>query len=115
MSSKQEQRATAEDDEPNLRAELEALRERVATLEAQVSAGPSTLPSVASDYRDARVLEALDEGDKVHLHELRELYLDRTDIRDDATLRARIKDIAQSDAFERAGTQCWRYCGSGGE
>lgn len=99
----------------DLRDELEALRDRVAELEAQVGPGGSSLPAVASDYRDARVLEAIDVGDEVHLRDLRALFLDRTDIRDDGTLRDRIKDLVESEAFDNVGTQRWEYLGPGGD
>lgn len=99
----------------DVREEIEALRERVAELEAQVGTGSSTLPPAASDYRDARVLEAIDVGDDVHLRDIRELYTDRTDIRDGETLRDRVKDLVESEAFDHVGTQRWRYLGSGGD
>lgn len=96
-----------------LREEIEALRERVAELESHVATGSSTLPPAASDYRDARVLEALDQGETVPLRKLRELYLDLTDVRESDTLRKRIKTIAESEAFEKTGQQRWKYVGSG--
>ena len=77
-----------------LREEIEALRERVTELESHVATGSSTLPPAASDYRDARVLEALDQGETV-------------------PLRKRIKTIAESEAFKKTGQQRWKYVGSG--
>jgi hypothetical protein len=94
-----------------LESETERLRNRVAELEEQLGPGPSTLPSAASDYRDARVLEALDVGDEPRLSTLRALYEERTDIRDRSTLRDRVEGLAESDAFDQVGYQRWRYLG----
>lgn len=114
MSSRETSTPTAGATVEDLRREVEQLRERVAELESQVGPGGSALPPAASDYRDARVLDPLDAGDTVHLHDLRELYRSRTDIRDDSTLRERIKDLVETEAFEQIGKQRWRYHGTGG-
>lgn len=105
----------AVDDVEALRWELAELRDRVDILENQLESSSSTLPPVASDYRDARVLEALDVGDVPTLSTLRTLYEERTDISDDSTLRDRVKHLVQSEAFEEAGSRRWRYLGPAGE
>jgi hypothetical protein len=98
-----------------LERENERLRDRIDDLEDQLSPDSPTFSPAASDYRDARVLEALDAGDKLRLSTLRSLYLERTDIQYDKTLRDRVKNLVESDAFEEIGHQRWRYIGTADE
>jgi hypothetical protein len=97
-----------------LRNGLRDLRDRVYELEEQMGAGGSSLPPIASDYRDARVLEALSPGETVDLQQLQDLYQQRTDIREGDTLRSRVKDLVESEGFEEEGFQRWRYLGPRG-
>lgn len=93
-----------------LAAEVERLEERVAELEAQDgSPSSSTLPEGATDYRDARVIEALTPGETVTPRRLRDLYRDRTDIRDSDTLRDRTKALVGREPFEPTGQSTWRF------
>jgi len=94
-----------------LRRELAALRRRVTELEQRINS-TSTLPPAASDYRDARVLDVLSRGQTLHLRQLRSIYFDLTDIRDKETVRDRIKDLVESEVFEKVGQQRWRYVAS---
>ncbi|WP_136690071.1 hypothetical protein [Halorhabdus amylolytica] len=94
----------------SLHKELAEAKQRITALEDRLENG-STLPPGAADHRDARVLEAIEPGDVVQLRTLRSLYEDRTDIRDEETLRERIKDLTRRDAFELVGRQHWQYLG----
>jgi hypothetical protein len=114
VSSNPDQPGPAADDVAALREEVARLRDRVDALEEQVGAGTSSLPPAAKDYRDARVLKALDAGDVVPLQRLRTLYQERSDVRDADTLRDRVESLVSSDAFENIGMQRWRYHGPGG-
>jgi len=114
VSSNPDQPGPAADDVAALREEVARLRDRVDALEDQIG-GSSTLPRHAKDYRDARVLAALDAGDEVHLDRIRTLYQERSDVRDADTLRDRVRDLVQTEAFTPTGRQRWRYHGPGGE
>jgi len=94
-----------------LEEEHSRLRDRIDELERKLDSESSALPAAASDYRDARVLDGLQVGDEPRLSTLQTLYLGRTDIRDDETLRDRIEDLVESPAFETIGYQQWRYLG----
>jgi hypothetical protein len=94
-----------------LRREVEYLHDRLDELEARLGPGPSSLPPAASDHRDARVLEALTRGETVGVKGLHTLYDERTDVRDDAVRRDRVKDLVETPAFERVDTRTWRYLG----
>lgn len=100
------------DDLEALRQEVEQLRERVADLEDRVQSS-STLPPAAKDYRDARVLDALEPGEIVTLRQFHQLFREHTDIRNEETLRERTKNLAESDAFENVGHRRWQYRGPG--
>lgn len=103
-----------------LREEVQALRrdlaraeDRIADLEEQV--GPSSsLPAAASDWRDARVFEALDAGQVIGVSTFRDVVAEATDIRDSDTITERVKSLAQGPAFEQVGSQRWRFCGPDG-
>lgn len=104
MTDQEGQTPPREPSEPVSRAEF-----GVAELEAQVGPSDSTLPPEASDYRDARVLEALSPGERVRVSTLHELYDERTDIRDRDVRRSRVKDLVESAAFTRTDDRVWRY------
>lgn len=100
-------------DRPDLREEVEALRERVAYLEARLQARPehdADRPGI-SDHRDRSVVAALDEGQVVGAKQLRALYRRETDVRANATLRNRVKDLVTDGPFERVDGRRWRYTG----
>jgi len=96
-----------------LHLELAKARQRITDLEERVESS-STLPPAASDWRDARVLDALEEGDYLSVTEFRDLIKSRTDVREQETVTERLKGLVKSDAFETAGTRRWRYIGSTG-
>lgn len=110
---------TDEPTDETLRERVDRLEREVATLRAQIEedadTASSTLPPGASDYRDARVLEALAPGDTVGPGTLQDLYRDRTDVRDRETLRERIKSLVERGPFEHASRRRWRYVPEGGD
>ncbi|MFW6435968.1 MAG: hypothetical protein ACOCY1_06255 [Halovenus sp.] len=99
-----------------LRLELAQAKQRITELEATIdeTGSATSLPPAASDWRDARVLEALDPGDVLSLKQFRTLVESRTDIRDDEKITERVRRLAETDAFERLDPG-WRYRGAGGD
>ncbi len=65
------------------------------------------------DHRDQAVPDALDEAelDRVSLTDLRHAYRSKTDVRDNHTLKERIKHLTREGPFERVKFQVWRYDG----
>lgn len=96
-----------------VRKEIAQLRQRISDLEDQMGPSESTLPPAAKDYRDARVLERLDEGEVVTLKRLQVLYQEFTDVKDRDTMRDRIEHLVQTPAFNRLAFQKWQYVGPG--
>jgi hypothetical protein len=108
--------ATLRDEIADLRAELAEARQRITDLEQRVHSSPSSPagPSGTPDWRDARILDALDPGEVVTLPELRDIVTSETDITADDTARERIKRVTDTEAFENIGPRHrprWRYLG----
>ena len=95
-----------------LRHDLAQAKQRIADLEARAQT-TSSLPAAASDWRDARVLEALEPGDVLTLSEFRDLVESQTDIRSQEKITERVRGLAETDAFESVRGQRWRYRGPG--
>lgn len=109
MSTEPDATGPDRDEVAALRREVDQLRERLDELEAKVGPSDSTLSPAASDYRDARVFEALSPGERVRVSTLYELYDERTDIRDRDVRRSRVKDLVESAAFTRTDDRVWRF------
>lgn len=82
-----------------LREEIAELRERVEELESDGASGSIT---GQFDARDASVIDALtgNEGQTFHVRQLASIYRKETDIRQQGTLKGRVKDLVKTDAFE---------------
>lgn len=65
------------------------------------------------DPRDEAVVQAIQvSGEReFSLQELRHLYRAHTDVRNDATLKSRVKNLTQNGPFEYQGSQKWVYIG----
>lgn len=98
------------------------LRERVQQLEAQVEhlqdrvddlAEGSTHSEGTVDQYDGYVIQQLDAGETATLATLRSYYR-QSGIRNDSTLKQRVKQLTRMPYFESAGTQRWRFTGRAG-
>lgn len=63
------------------------------------------------DARDEQVIEQLEEGTVYGVTHLKNLYLGRTDIRQEGTAKRRKNSLVKSPAFENVGIGKFRYLG----
>lgn len=63
------------------------------------------------DYRDAAVLRAIRARNPEQLSaaEIQKLYVQQTDIREQVTLRSRIKELVERGPFENVEGTTWRF------
>ena len=100
------------DELADLRARVEALEDELAALKADVESEDTHPGGVQmfTDPRDASVVDALEPGQSVSLTRLRNLYLQRTDVRKENTLRDRVKRLTKTPLFERE-KNGWTFVG----
>lgn len=96
------------------------LRQRVAELEDTIDdlrddSGGTTGGGIATDPRDAAVLERLDPPTAVGRGKLESLYRAETDIRNKKTLKRRIRSLTDGEAWENVAPGKWVYRGDGDE
>jgi len=83
------------------REEFEALKERVAELEAQIeSGGATTATADGLDHRDETVLAHMRENGRVSKVSLVKLYISLTDIQDRGKAKRRAQTLEQTDAYQ---------------
>lgn len=105
------------DDVPISREAFDALRSRVADLEARLDRGETGVDGTL-DHRDATVLGSLEEGEVVTGPDLVNSYRRHTDVVDSSTAKQRAKALTQKPMFEIAsadGRLRWRFVGGEGE
>lgn len=88
----------------DLRTEVDALRARVAELEARLdgadaSAATDTTAS-GLDHRDETVLEIMRDSGRRSKRRLVDLYISATDIQDRSTAKRRAKTLEQTDVYQ---------------
>lgn len=87
--------------DPVTREEFEALRERVAELEAAIGEDDRTTePGDGLDHRDRAVLDHMREHGKASKIHLVKLYIRATDIQDRSKAKRRAQALEQHPAYE---------------
>lgn len=94
-----------------LKQEIDRLKERVESLEDRLDKQPQATHD-GLDSRDAAVLEHIEHGQEVTTRHLQQLYRDETDIKQESTLRKRIRDLTAQDFFKKTATTRWVYRGN---
>lgn len=111
-----------------LAEELAHIKQRITALEDALAALDGTADEPADDSeprqsdelfgqsgpldaRDDAALSGLDAGTLVTTTQLKNRYREFTDIRNDATLRSRIRSLTNTSLFDAAGTAKWNYLG----
>lgn len=92
-----------------LHKKVNELEDRVDELESQLDDGGASSTGVGS--RDQAVMAQLDVGDVVGVGDIKQLYRIQTDIRNNKTLKKRIKSLKKRPEFVRVGHMQWRYTG----
>jgi hypothetical protein len=83
------------------REEFEALKERVAELEAQIDTGDTTAAAADGlDHRDETVLAHMRENGRVSKVSLVKLYISLTDIQDRGKAKRRARTLEQTEAYK---------------